>query len=186
DLESHNDPRRGASDDGVPLGKLKQLEDIDLAEASPSPPINPVEGTVLCIPGLGLLDETVAMPFAQLLRREGIPAEAKETETLSISKLFSLETKDVELICLCYLEHATSAQLHYTSRRLRRKAAGVPTLVCIFNEAGQTHDGDPQQLPESVEFLQGSLSEGIKRVSEILFRSRIDLKPDQPALAKAG
>ncbi|MGA9515583.1 MAG: hypothetical protein WBV51_18750, partial [Pseudolabrys sp.] len=90
------------------------------------------------------------------------------------------------LICLCYLEHATPAQLHYTSRRLRRTAAGVPTLVCIFNEAGQTSDGDPQQLPESVEFLQGSLSEGIKRVSEILFRSRIDLKPDQPALAKAG
>ena len=68
---------------------------------------------------------------------------------------FRWKTKDVALICLCYLEHATSAQLHYTSRRLRRKAAGVPTLVCIFNEAGQTHDGDPQQLPESVEFLQG-------------------------------
>ena len=52
-----------------------------------------VEGTVICIPGLGLLDETVAMPFAQLLRREGIPAEARETETLSMSKLFSLEQK---------------------------------------------------------------------------------------------
>ena len=78
------------------------------------------------------------MPFAQLLRREGIPAEAKETETLSISKLFALELKDVALICLCYLEHATPAQLHYTSRRLRRKAPGVSILVCIFNEAGQT------------------------------------------------
>ncbi|MGB8095111.1 MAG: AI-2E family transporter [Pseudolabrys sp.] len=186
DLEGHKDSRNAPSEDATPAGNLTQLEESVSAAASPSPPVNQIEGTVLCIPGLGLLDETVAMPFAQLLRREGIPAEAKETETLSISKLFSLETKDVELICLCYLEHATSAQLHYTSRRLRRKAAGVPTLVCIFNEAGQTHDGDPQQLPESVEFLQGSLSEGIKRVSEILFRSRIDLKPDQPALAKAG
>ena len=162
------DPKRTFGKRG-PAGNLTQLEESVSAAASPSPPVNQIEGTVLCIPGLGLLDETVAMPFAQLLRREGIPAEAKETETLSISKLFSLETKDVALICLCYLEHATSAQLHYTSRRLRRKAAGVPTLVCIFNEAGQTHDGDPQQLPESVEFLQGSLSEGIKRVSEILF-----------------
>jgi hypothetical protein len=146
-------------------------------------PVKQFEGTVLCIPGLGLLDETVAMPFAQLLRREGIQAEAKEAETLSAS---SLETKDVALICLCYLEHATPAQLQYTSRRLRRKAGGVSALICIFNEAGQTSDGDPPQLPEGVEILQGSLSAGVKRVSEILFQSRIDLEPDQPPLAKAG
>jgi predicted PurR-regulated permease PerM len=186
DLENYNDPRNAPSEDGGPLGNLKQLEEIVSAEASTSPPINPVEGTVLCIPGLGLLDETVAMPLAQLLRREGISAEAKETETLSISKLFALDLKDVALICLCYLEHATPAQLHYTSRRLRRKAPGVSILVGIFNETGQTPDSDPQQLPEGVEFLQGPLSAGVKRVSEILSRPRAHLKPDQPALAKAG
>jgi hypothetical protein len=186
DLESHNDLRNAPSEDGVPPGKLKQAEEIVSAKASPSPPINPVKGTVLCIPGLGLLDETVAMPLAQLLRREGISAEAKETETLSISKLFAMDQKDVALICLCYLEHATPAQLQYTSRRLRRKAAGVSILVGIFNETGQPRDGDPQQLPEGVEFLQGPLSAGVKRVSEILFQSRINLESDQPALAKAG
>ena len=112
---------------------------------------------------------------------EGIPAEAKETETLSISKLFSLERKTSRSSVSATWN--TRHQRNYTTRRVsRRKAAGVPTLVCIFNEAGQTSDGDPQQLPESVEFLQGSLSEGIKRVSEILFQSRIDSKPHQPAL----
>ena len=186
DLESHNDSRNAPSEDGVPLGKLKQAGETVSAEASLSPPINRVEGTVLCIPGLGLLDETVAMPLAQLLRREGVSAEAKEAETLSISKLFGLELKDVALICLCYLEHATPAQLHYTSRRLRRKAPGVSILVGIFNETGQTPDSDPQQLPEGVEFLQGPLSAGVKRISEILSRPRAHLKPDQPALAKAG
>jgi hypothetical protein len=186
DLESHNDSRNAPSEDGVPVGKLKQLEEIVSAKASPSPPINPVEGTVLCIPGLGLLDETVAMPLAQLLRREGISAEAKETETLSISKLFGLDLKEVTLICLCYLEHATPAQLQYTSRRLRRKAPGVSILVGIFNETGQTRDGDPQQFPEGVEFLEGPLSAGVKRVSEILSRPRAHLKPAQPALAKVG
>ena len=40
DLESHNDSRREVSDDGVAPGKLKQLEEIVSAEASPSPPIN--------------------------------------------------------------------------------------------------------------------------------------------------
>ena len=187
DLESHKDSRNAPVEDANPAGNLTQLEESVSAEVLPLPSVNQVEGTVICIPGLGLLDETVAMPFAQLLRREGIPAEAKETETLSLSKLFSLDTKDVALICLCYLEHATPAQLHYTARRLRRKATSVPTLVCIFNEAGQTGDGDPQQLPEGVEFLQGSLSAGVKRVSELLLESRIALKPDQPPpLAKAG
>jgi hypothetical protein len=190
DLESHNESKntseKNTSEGGVPPGKLKQLEEIVSGDAPPSPPIDRVEGTVLCIPGLGLLDETVAMPFAQLLRREGISAEAKETETLSISKLFAMELKDVALICLCYLEHATPAQLHYASRRLRRKAPGVSVLVGIFNELGQTPDSDPQQLPEGVEFLQGPLSAGVKRVSEILSRPRAHLKPDRPALAKVG
>ena len=162
------------------------MEEIVSTEASPSLPINPVEGTVLCIPGLGPLDETVAMPLAQLLRREGISAEAKDSETLSISKLFALELKDVALICLCYLEHATPAQLHYSSRRLRRKAPGVSILIGIFNETKQTPDGGQQQLPEGVEFLQGPLSAGVEHVSEILSRPRAHLKTDQPALAKAG
>jgi hypothetical protein len=30
------------------------------------------------------------------------------------------------------------------------------------------------------------LSAGVKRVSEILFQSQINLRPDQPPLAKAG
>ena len=79
DLENHKDSRNTPSQDAIQPGKLKQLEEIVSAEDSPSPPINRVEGSVLCIPGLGLLDETVAMPLAQLLRREGISAEAKET-----------------------------------------------------------------------------------------------------------
>jgi predicted PurR-regulated permease PerM len=186
DLESHDDSRRAVSEDGVAPEKLKQGEETGSAEASLSPLINRFEGTVLCIPGLGPLDETVAMPLAQLLRREGVSAVSKETETLSISKLFGLELNDVALICLCYLEHATPAQLHYASRRLRRKAPGVSILVGIFNETGQTLDSDPQQIPEGIEFLQGPLSAGVKRICEILSRPQARLKSDQPALAKVG
>jgi len=186
DLESHSDSRRAVSEDGVAPENLEHAGEAGSAEASLSPLINRFEGTVLCIPGLGPLDETVAMPLAQLLRREGVAAISKETETLSISKLFGLDLKDVALICLCYLEHATPAQLHYASRRLRRKAPGVPILVGIFNETGQTPDSDPQQLPEGVEFLQGPLSAGVKRISEILSPLQATLKSDQPALAKAG
>ena len=165
---------------------MEHAEEAGSAEASLSPLINRFEGTVLCIPGLGPLDETVAMPLAQLLRREGVSAVSKETETLSISKLFGLDLKDVALICLCYLEHATPAQLHYASRRLRRKAPGVSILVGIFNETGQTPDSDPQQLPDGIEFLQGPLSAGVKRICEILSPLQATLKTDQPAMAKVG
>jgi hypothetical protein len=186
DLESHSDSRRAVSEDGVAPENLEHAEEAGSAEASLSPLINRFEGTVLCIPGLGPLGETVAMPLAQLLRREGVSAVSKETETLSISKLFGLDLKDVALICLCYLEHATPAQLHYASRRLRRKAPGVSILVGIFNETGQTPDSDPQQLPDGIEFLQGPLSAGVKRICEILSPLQATLKTDQPAMAKVG
>jgi predicted PurR-regulated permease PerM len=186
DLESHTDSRRAVSEDGVAPENLEHAEEAGSAETSLSPLINRFEGTVLCIPGLGPLDETVAMPLAQLLRREGVSAVSKETETLSISKLFGLDLKDVALICLCYLEHATPAQLHYASRRLRRKAPGVSILVGIFNETGQTPDSDPQQLPDGIEFLQGPLSAGVKRICEILSPLQATLKTDQPAMAKVG
>jgi hypothetical protein len=152
-------------------------------DGSLSPQISRAEGVVLCIPGRGLLDEAVAMPLAQLLRREGLSAEAKEAETLSMSKLFALEIKGVALICLCFLEHATPAQLHYATRRLRRKAPGVFILASVFDETRQTPDCDPPQLQDA-EFLQGPLSAGVKRVSELISLAERRIEADQrPALA---
>jgi predicted PurR-regulated permease PerM len=182
DLETHKGSKSvlSTAEDEGPLAKLQQSEETGAGSLSPQ--IRRTEGVVLCIPGRGLLDEAVAMPLAQLLRREGLSAEAKEAETLSMSKLFALEIKDVALICLCYLEHATPAQLHYASRRLRRKAP-VFILAGVFDETGQTPDSDPLQLQDA-EFLQGPLSAGVRRISEILSRAETRIEPDQtPALA---
>jgi predicted PurR-regulated permease PerM len=189
DLEVHKDSEnaRSAPEDEGPLSKLEQLEKATSVEASQSPPSQRSRGTVLCVPGLGLLDEAVAIPLAQLLRRDGISALAKEAETLSMSKLFALETENVALICLCYLEHATPAQMHYASRRIRRKTPGAFIVVGVFNERGQTPHTDGLQLPQDVEFLEGPLSAGVKRISEILSRPGALMKPGQtPTLAKIG
>jgi hypothetical protein len=119
----------------------------------------------------------------QLLRREGLSAEAKEAETLSMSKPFALEIKGVALICLCFLEHATPAQLHYATRRLRRKAPGVSILASVFDETRQTPDSDPLQLQDA-EFLQGPLSAGVRRVFELISLPERRIENDQrPALA---
>jgi hypothetical protein len=160
------------------LNKLEQLEKAAPLEPpqSPSPPI--IGGAVLCIPGLGLLDEAVAIVLAQLLRRGGISAQAKETGTLSMSKLFALETENVALICLCYLEHATPAQMHYASRRIRRKTPGAFILAGVFNERGQPPGTDAPQLPQDVEFLEGPLSAVVKRISSFPTRNSHEARPD--------
>jgi len=189
DLETHEDladhkatkNALSAAEDEGPLVKLQQLEKT--GDGSLSLQIRRAQGVVLCIPGRGLLDEAVAMPLAQLLRREGLSAEAKEAETLSMSKLFALEIKGVALICLCFLEHATPAQLHYATRRLRRKAPGVFILATVFDETRQTPHCDPLQLQDA-EFLQGPLSAGVRRISELISPAERRTETDQrPALA---
>ena len=52
-----------------------------------------------------------------------------------MARIFSLETKDVALVCICYVESATSAQIRYAIRRLRRKALNAFMLLSLFGAA---------------------------------------------------
>jgi len=171
-LEAHKDMTQPQPEDLAegPLAKLEQLE-AALPAGSPSPPIQWTQGSVLCIPGTGLLDEPVAMSFAQLLRRAGIPAEAKEADTLSMSKLFALDTKNVALICLCYLEHATVAQVRYASRRAARQAPGIQILVGIFNHTENTSEVDLRPIASDAEVVQGTLQDGVQRILKFVTQS---------------
>jgi len=89
---------------------------------------------VLCIPGLGQLDEAIALIIAQLVEKQGIGARAEGSNALSISRILSLDTRDVALICICYIENATSAQIRYAVRRLRRK---VPKAFIVTALVGK-------------------------------------------------
>ena len=116
-----------------------------------------------CIPGLGLLDETVALMVAQLVERQGIGAGPREADALSIARIFSLDTNDVALVCLCYVENATSAQIRYAIRRLRRKAPNAFILVSLLGAA----DGpDPEAVREfaNVGLVRQSLAETVERI----------------------
>jgi hypothetical protein len=131
------------------------------------PAIRRAEGVVLCIPGRGLLMK---------------PWRCRSLSCCA-AKLFALEIKGVALICLCFLEHATPAQLHYATRRLRRKAPGVFILASVFDETRQTPDCNPLQLQDA-EFLQGPLSAGVRRISELISLAERRIENDQrPALA---
>jgi hypothetical protein len=55
---------------------------------------------------------------AHLIERQGIGARAEQAEALSMSRIFNWETQDIGLICLCYVEYATPAQIRYAIRRV--------------------------------------------------------------------
>ena len=117
DLSTHEDKSEPApademaADEEAPLAQIHKTEELLREEPATLPEQWRTKQPVLCIPGLGLLDEAVALMVAQLIERNGIGARAERADALSISRIFTLDTKDVALVCLCYVENATSAQI---------------------------------------------------------------------------
>jgi hypothetical protein len=138
DLSTHEDKSEPApvdetgADEETPLAQIHKTEKALREESATLPEQWRTKQPVLCIPGLGLLDEAVALMVAQLIERNGIGARAERADALSISRIFTLDTKDVALVCLCYVEDATSAQIRYAMRRLRRKAPDAYILVTML------------------------------------------------------
>jgi predicted PurR-regulated permease PerM len=153
------------ADAEAPLAQLNKAEEGSNPALRQLPEQWRTAKPVLCIPGLGLLDEAVALMVAQLVERQGIGARAEQADALSMSRIFSLDTKDVALVCLCYVENATSAQIRYAIRRLRRKA---PKAIIMVSLAGVTDGIDEQSLQESanVEFVRQSLARTVEKILE--------------------
>jgi predicted PurR-regulated permease PerM len=125
---------------------------------------------VLCIPGLGQLDEAVALIVAQLVAKQGIGARAEGSGALSISRIFSLDTDDVAVVCICYIENATPAQIRYATRRLRRK---VPNAFIVTALLGNTAAANTDEVSKgNSESAHRSLDGTVKRIREIAINSR--------------
>jgi predicted PurR-regulated permease PerM len=175
DLGAHKDSTEPVpqSDDNADGDAAAQtpLAQLGKAEDQPSPPIGHLpeqwrtQKPVLCIPGIGLLDETVALMVAQLVERQGIGARAEQADALAISRIFSLDTKEVALVCLCYVENVTSAQIRYAIRRLRRKAPNAFILVSLVGAADGL-DGDAVHEFANVGLVKRSLAETVERILE--------------------
>jgi hypothetical protein len=169
DLSAHEDESgqvpavgTGATTDG-PLAHIDLAEEaLDRAEEVPN---NWRTGKpVLCIPGIGRLDEAFTLIVAQLIERQEIGVRTEQCDALSMSRVFSLDTGGVELLCVCYLANVTSAQIRYSVRRLRRKAPDAFILVTLAGEATNFDVKTAFPSSERVELVQQSLSETVAKV----------------------
>jgi hypothetical protein len=115
-----------------------------------------VKKQVLCVPGRGLLGEAFALIIAQLVSREGIGVRAEHPDALTVSRIFSLDTKDVKIVCLCFVGETTGAQVQYAARRLRRK---MPQSAIVLTLIGNSIQFDESfGLSAGVQSIQTSLS----------------------------
>ena len=96
-----------------------------------------------------------------------------------MSRIFSWETQDVELICLCYIEYASPAQIRYATRRIRRRIPEVAILVALFGNAERFEDDEEA----GAEFVQQSLRETVDKILAVAFGSVEDEKSSTTPVA---
>jgi hypothetical protein len=77
-------------------------------------------------------------------------------------RILSWDTAGVELICLCYLEAATAAQIRYAIRRIRRR---IPDISIIVASLGQPMSiEDDEACTTAAESVQDSLRATVDKI----------------------
>jgi predicted PurR-regulated permease PerM len=122
---------------------------------------------VLCIPGLSLIDEALAMILTQLLERRGVDARAEEAGAWSKARVASLDVKDIALICLCYMETPSPAQMHFAVRRLRRKAPAAIILIALLGATSAVDDEEVVHALVKLDLIKSTLHATVERILAI-------------------
>jgi predicted PurR-regulated permease PerM len=169
-------------DKQAPLRQITEAEKLPALSSQELPAHWQSAIPVLCIPGSGPLDEAMALILAQLIEKQGIGARPESADALSMSRIFSLDTKDVALLCLCYVANPTSAQIRYAIRRLRRKAPEAFILVSMIGGADNVSGADELRACQADDVRQ-SLSETIDQVKNLAWGVKGANDPSGDSLA---
>jgi predicted PurR-regulated permease PerM len=162
DLNSHEDTRSETQTPGAGPG-LSQLTkaEMELGRGADVLPAEWGEERVLCLPGMGYLDEAAALIVAQVLRKRQFGVRAEQADALSVSRIFTLDTAGISAICVCYIENASAAQIGYAVRRLRRKEPQAFILVALLAGQGLAEDKEKLRQASHADAIETSL-EGVR------------------------
>jgi len=166
DLAPHTDG------DNQPTGRAEEdapLAQLEKAEAKVAEQVLPERWRsgkpVLCRPGPSLLDEALAAIVTHLVQQRGVGARAEQVDALSMSRILSWEIEGVELICLCYLEESTAAQIRYAIRRIRRRIPDVSIVVATLGRPMSVEEVEASTA--GAEFVQGSLRATVDKIMAV-------------------
>ena len=166
DLATHTDVDKQRTEPAEENSPLAQLEKAEAKVEGKTLPERWRNGKpVLCIPGPSLLDEALAAIVTHLVEQRGVGARAEQADALSMSRILSWEIEGVELICLCYLEAATPAQIRYAIRRIRRRIPDVSIIVASLGRPVSVEDDEVSTA--GAESVQDSLSATIDKVMAV-------------------
>jgi predicted PurR-regulated permease PerM len=96
-------------------------------------PVDRGKSQIRCIAARTPLDEVPATMLAQLLRKQGLPAEVAQQGTVSRTGIDRFERHDVVIICLCYVDSSGSTSaIRFLVRRLRQRLADARFLIDVW------------------------------------------------------
>jgi hypothetical protein len=147
--DKKNNTARGAA-------KVTANTEIDAELKPPS--------AVLSISGRGPLDEPAAAMLAQLLEHRGIGARLTKYKDVSRYSIETLDTANVAMVCIAYLNISGSpAHLRYLVQRLRKTLApGTPILVGLWPTDDPTINQDAVRAEINADHFASSFEEVLK------------------------
>jgi hypothetical protein len=81
---------------------------------------------VVCLPGMGKLDEAAAIVVSDALSRAGVPARPVSTDAVLA------DCEGAATLCLCFLEELSEARRRYTVRRLAGAGSGKNVVLALL------------------------------------------------------
>ena len=119
--------------------------------------------SVLCVAGLGRLDDSAAIIVADVLKREGIVARTAGAAT-------AIDADSAETICVCFLEDVTQARTDFTRRKIARQAPSAKVVVCLLGERpgvpesdDLSNDAAPRSLNAILSAVEKSMASSRRR-----------------------
>ncbi len=164
------------SRDALPFEQLEAIHNqvaallagLGQARQGPAAPAWNAEGSVVCIPGRGPLDDLAATMAMQVLRGVGFGAECLANQVLGASQA-GQNLGTARLCCLSVLDQGSNASgIRYLLKRIGRLMPDAAVVVCLWRADGASpmlaalrSEGDQETIVLSL----GELAALVKAVS---------------------